>query len=114
MRSRGWLKRLTTSCRPRMADDAGLRQLHGLDLGVARSFYGRFPTLRPAQAEAIPHLLGGADVVLLAGTGSGKTEAVIAPIVSKFLRELGFAERPVVLYIVPTRALANDIFRRVE
>jgi ATP-dependent Lhr-like helicase len=97
-----------------MTDQPGLRRAQGLDARVARSFYGSFRALRPAQAEAIPALLEGRDVIVLAGTGSGKTEAVVAPLVSRLLSELTFATRPVLLYVAPTRALVNDTFRRLE
>jgi len=43
--------------------------------------------------------MSGEDVVVLAGTGSGKTEAGARPTVSRHLDALIFAETPVVLYI---------------
>jgi hypothetical protein len=44
-----------------------------------RTFYGAFPALRPFQIEVITPLLQGHDLILQAATGSGKTEAVLAP-----------------------------------
>ena len=85
-----------------------------LDPVVGRAFYGGFSKLRPAQEAAIEAVVSGEDVVVLAGTGSGKTEAVLAPTVSRHLDALIFAESPVVLYIAPTRALVNDTFRRIQ
>lgn len=86
----------------------------GLDPVVGRAFYGNFSKLRPAQEAAIEAVVSGEDVVVLAGTGSGKTEAVLAPTVSRHLDALIFAESPVILYVAPTRALVNDTFRRIQ
>jgi ATP-dependent Lhr-like helicase len=86
----------------------------GLDPVVGRAFYGNFSSLRPAQAAAVEAVLSGEDVVVLAGTGSGKTEAVLAPAVSRHLDALVHADSPVILYVAPTRALVNDIFRRIQ
>ncbi|MBX3195839.1 MAG: DEAD/DEAH box helicase [Microbacteriaceae bacterium] len=85
-----------------------------LDRSVAQAFFGAFKELHPAQAAAVPAILAGGDAIILAGTGSGKTEAAIAPLVSKYLSELQTSPSPVILYIAPTRALVNDIFRRLE
>ena len=86
----------------------------GLEPVIGRAFYVGFSKLHPAQEAAIEAVVSGEDVVVLAGTGSGKTEAVLAPTVSRHLEALINAKSPVVLYIAPTRALVNDIFRRIE
>ena len=52
---------------------------------LGRAFYGRFSELRPAQRESIEPVVAGRDVLVLAGTGSGKTEAVLAPLVQRWL-----------------------------
>jgi superfamily II DNA/RNA helicase len=54
----------------------------GLNRAVGIAFYGAYQGLRPAQQRAVEAVLGGEDVVVLAGTGSGKTEAVMAPMVT--------------------------------
>ena len=76
-----------------------------------RAFYGAFPTLRPFQIEVITPLLQGHDLILQAATGSGKTEAVLAPCLERVLGPEGTTG---VLYVVPTRALAQDLRRRLE
>jgi Lhr-like helicase/predicted RecB family nuclease len=76
-----------------------------------RAFYGAFPALRPFQIEVITPLLQGHDLILQAATGSGKTEAVLAPCLERVLHAEGAAG---VLYVVPTRALAQDLRRRLE
>jgi ATP-dependent helicase Lhr and Lhr-like helicase len=86
-----------------------------LDPSVGRAFYGAFKEgLRQAQQEAVAPVSSGDDVVVLAGTGSGKTEAVMAPLVSRWRDPLVDSATPVILYVAPTRALVNDIYRRLE
>ena len=87
------------------ADEALARQLR-----VSWSpFFGRHGRLRPIQRNAMPAILEGADVLVIAPTASGKTEAACAPLV-----ERNFA-RPhwTILYVSPTRALVNDLFERL-
>lgn len=77
-----------------------------------RPFFSRFGRLTPIQAQAIPKILDGINTVVAAPTASGKTEAVVGPVAERCM-----AERwsPVaVVYIVPTRALANDTLVRIE
>jgi len=85
-----------------------------LERQVAAAFYGQFQQLRPAQEAAIPIILAGQNVVLSAGTGSGKTEAVLAPLVSRFWRHAIESNSLVILFITPTKALANDLIKRLE
>ncbi|MGK0290524.1 MAG: putative RecB family nuclease, partial [bacterium] len=76
-----------------------------------RAFYGSFTQLKSIQKKAINPILEGKDVILQAGTGSGKTEAVLAPCIEKVIRS---GRNEAVLYLVPTRALAMDLKRRFE
>ena len=46
--------------------------------------FGRFGKLLPVQIEAIPVVLRGKNAVITSSTASGKTEAVIAPLVERF------------------------------
>lgn len=85
-----------------------------LDGRVAAAFYGRFPALRPAQEAAINPLLNGQNVVLSSGTGSGKTEAVVAPLISHHWRRAVESDRLTFLYIAPTKALVNDLEKRLR
>ncbi len=74
-------------------------------------FFGRFGSLTPIQLKTIPLVLKGGSVIVASPTASGKTEAVAAPIAETLARS-----RPdglEVIYVVPTRALANDTLRRV-
>ena len=48
-----------------------------------RAFYGSFPYLYPFQKQSIEPLLQGKDLILQSATGSGKTEAVLAPCIER-------------------------------
>ncbi|SLM28913.1 DEAD/DEAH box helicase domain protein [Desulfamplus magnetovallimortis] len=76
-----------------------------------RPFYGAFPGLYSAQLEAISPILDGRDLILQAATGSGKSEAVLAPCIESIIRG---GRKTSLLYIIPTRALAVDLIRRFE
>jgi ATP-dependent Lhr-like helicase len=66
------------------------------------------------QRLAIPLVLEGRNVLIVAPTGSGKTEAAILPVLSKFL-ELGATEPGIyILYITPLRALNRDLLDRLK
>jgi len=72
------------------------------------------PTL--PQTKAFPEVLAGKNVLLIAPTGSGKTEAVLLPILSRLLEEK--AQNPPqngiqVIYITPLRALNRDMLKRL-
>ena len=81
---------------------------------VGRAFYGHFRDLRDIQRGAVDPIFVGGDVLVLSPTGSGKTEAVTAPIVDKYLSAARASAGTVVVYVTPTRALANDLVRRLE
>ncbi len=76
-----------------------------------RAFFGSFPTLTPAQKQLIHPILKGRDIVLQAGTGTGKTEAILAPATENLIQNKG---EYTIIYIVPTRALALDMNRRIK
>ncbi len=77
---------------------------------VFDAFFGRHLRLLPAQEAAIPLIIQGRNVLLISSTGSGKTEAVIAPIAERALR---FSDQTYALYICPTKALINDLETRL-
>lgn len=71
------------------------------------------------QEESIKQILNGNDVVIVAPTASGKTEAFCIPIIQKIseenihfssLRPKGFKEKGMVfaVFVYPTKALARD------
>ena len=59
----------------------------------------------PIQAQAIPHILEGKDLIGIANTGTGKTAAFLIPMINKVLRNP--EER--VIIMTPTRELAKQI-----
>ena len=60
----------------------------------------------PIQAEAIPHLLNGDDLLGTAQTGTGKTAAFALPLLSRIdLKK----NKPQVLVLAPTRELAIQV-----
>ena len=75
---------------------------------VKNAGYAR-PT--PIQAQAIPHLLIGRDLLGCAQTGTGKTAAFALPILHSITKHGPLMGRPVIraLVLAPTRELAAQI-----
>jgi ATP-dependent Lhr-like helicase len=68
-------------------------------------------TLRPLQEATIDPVLDGANVVAVAPTAAGKTEAAVLPLLSAMLERdhTGLS----VLYVCPLRALLNNLHVRI-
>ena len=66
----------------------------------------------PIQAQSVPVVMSGRDVVGIAQTGTGKTFAYLLPI----LRLLKYSEQknPRVLILVPTRELVLQVIAEIE
>ncbi|MCH8533123.1 MAG: DEAD/DEAH box helicase [Saccharospirillum sp.] len=62
------------------------------------------------QAEVIPKLLEGKDLLVSAQTGSGKTVAFVLPIISQFNQTPSPKTGTRALILAPTRELARQIF----
>lgn len=71
-----------------------------------------WPALRPLQQQAIDPLLAGDDVLLLAPTAGGKTEAAVFPLLSAMAQQSWHGLS--VLYVCPLRALLNNLAPRVD
>ena len=70
------------------------------------------PTL--PQTLAFPPVLDGKNVLLIAPTGTGKTEAVLLPVFSKLVEQKNQEQAGIqVIYITPLRALNRDMFKRL-
>lgn len=70
-----------------------------------------FDTPTPIQAQAIPHVLAGRDIMGLAQTGTGKTAAFGLPLVHHLLAMAGKPAPKTIksLILAPTRELVNQI-----
>ena len=64
------------------------------------------------QKRAYPVIRSGKNVLIIAPTGSGKTEAALLPVLAEMLE--GGAEPVTLLYITPLRALNRDLLGRVK
>jgi ATP-dependent Lhr-like helicase len=75
-------------------------------------FFGSFGRMTPIQSALIPPLMKGKNAVGVSPPASGKTEAALGPMVE---RVLTIGVRPLsILYVAPTRALINDIEKRIR
>jgi ATP-dependent helicase Lhr and Lhr-like helicase len=75
-------------------------------------FFSRFGRLTPVQCSTIPKILEGENVVVISPAATGKTEAVVAPVIENLLPDK--KDLFSILYISPTRALVNDLNRRLS
>ena len=75
-----------------------------------------YDTPSPIQAQAIPAVLAGQDVMAAAQTGTGKTAAFALPII-QILTLANVAEHqssPSALVLTPTRELAQQVFENFK
>jgi ATP-dependent RNA helicase RhlE len=73
-----------------------------------------YTTMSPIQAQAIPVVLAGRDVMGAAQTGTGKTAAFILPLLQRMLKHESASTSPArhpvrALVILPTRELADQV-----
>ncbi|MHA7646411.1 DEAD/DEAH box helicase [Nitrosopumilus sp. S4] len=71
-----------------------------------------FTNLTEIQKKASPIILQKKDCLVIAPTGSGKTECSVIPIFS-LLKNSKIKGKIKALYITPLRALNRDVFRRI-
>ena len=85
-----------------------LSRFHPLIAEWFRSQVGQ-PT--DVQAQAWPAIQSGADVLIAAPTGSGKTFAAFLSCIDRFKQALAreLDDQTQVLYVSPLKALSNDI-----
>ena len=70
-----------------------------------------YRTTTPIQAQSLPHILDGKDVLAQAKTGSGKTAAFAIGILNKFEPQ---TYRTQALVICPTRELADQVSKELR
>ena len=84
-----------------------------LDTNLAAKFHSLgFKQLTQIQIKAVPIIYQKKDTLVIAPTGSGKTECSVIPIFShiKQSKKLGKIKA---IYVTPLRALNRDVFRRI-
>ena len=82
-------------------------------LALAKFQKEGFSSLTTIQRKALPVILRKINSLLVAPTGSGKTEAAVMPVFSMLSHQKGKPGMIRALYITPLRALNNDVLRRV-
>ena len=82
------------------------------------TFFGRYGRLLPIQSQTVPVVMDRKNAIIVSATASGKTEAVIAPLIERYLKEgwggRGGVSGMAILYISPTKALVNDMHDRLK
>lgn len=73
-----------------------------------------YTTPTPIQAQAIPQVLAGRDVLGIAQTGTGKTASFTLPMIDKLSRGRARARMPRSLILEPTRELAAQVAENFE
>ena len=69
------------------------------------------------QEEAIHHICSGKSAVVTTGTGSGKTECFLYPILNEILRDIENGKNDAginALFLYPMNALVNDQIERIR
>jgi len=78
---------------------------------VAKLAKERFGKPTTVQELAIPKILDGKSILTIAGTGFGKTESVMLPVLSNLMEG---EHKPIsVLYITPMKSLNRDLLDRL-
>lgn len=101
---------VTTPAEPKQTESAFERLHPTLQYHIVNGL--RWSGLRPVQEMASHAILDGNDVVVLAPTAGGKTEAAFFPLLSMALQERWTGQN--ILYLSPIRALLNNQFERVQ
>ncbi len=98
-----------------LAEELGLRageEIHpALDRAEAAFFSQHYRQKTEIQKKAIAPIFSGKNALLVSATASGKTEAAVVPVAARILSE---KKKALCLYISPTKALLNDLVRRLE
>jgi ATP-dependent RNA helicase RhlE len=115
----GWPLSRFLDNQPRLTDLARMSKFSelGLHPTILKNLDEKgYETPTPIQAEAIPHLLQGHDLLGIAQTGTGKTAAFSLPIINYLANNSKNIEpkNPRVLILAPTRELASQIKENIS
>ena len=95
-----------------------MTEFEGVNPALGQALHKRgYSVLTPVQQAVLAPELGGADVLVSAQTGSGKTVAfglALAPTLLDGAERFGHARTPVALAVAPTRELALQVKRELE
>ena len=83
-----------------------------LDSIIAKFHRLGFTQLTEIQKKALPYIIQKKDSLIIAPTGSGKTECSVIPAFS-FVATTKQPDKIKALYITPLRALNRDVFKRI-
>ena len=92
----------------------------GLDEGLLRAVAAEgYSQPTPIQAQAIPMVLQGGDLLAAAQTGTGKTAAFTLPLLNRLIQLraqgiTGAPKKPLALVLTPTRELAAQVAQSVR
>ena len=73
-----------------------------------------YQTPTPIQAQAIPEILNGRDILARAQTGTGKTDAFALPLVEILGYQKAKGLHPRALVLTPTRELALQVGESIQ
>jgi len=106
---------MSQSCYRRLSEKKKTQNVYELLIKPIREALAELGFSEPTapQTEVIPQVLRGDSVLLIAPTGSGKTEAVLLPIFSNFLQQEDKHGISIV-YVTPLRALNRDMIKRLS
>jgi ATP-dependent RNA helicase DeaD len=108
---------MSTDTTPEFAEETASNPFAALGLDdrlVAALTALGFETPTPIQAQAIPPLLEGGDVLGQAATGTGKTAAFGLPLLHRIMQDAGRSRDPRAVILVPTRELAIQVATALE
>ncbi len=83
-----------------------------LGMSVYDNFISKYKKFTLIQEKAMPIIAEGSNCLVIAPTGSGKTEAAVLPIIDMASKIKGSGIK--VLYITPLRALNRDMLGRLR
>jgi superfamily II DNA/RNA helicase len=92
----------------------------GLDPAILKAVTeAGYASPTPIQAQAIPHIMAGHDVMGAAQTGTGKTAAFTLPILHRLMAHANTSASPARhpvrgLVLAPTRELADQIYQNLQ